>query len=256
MTSVTPDGSTRPVPSVDVVRALRRTYLFADTPPVDLESIARRAAVRRLQASEAVYRVGDRATHLYVLVNGELTEGRTTDEGEEHVEEVFAPGGVAGEPGLFAAERDRVVDLVATTPATVVAIARDDVVDFLGRHPAAMLRMFEGLAADARAAVENLVVFGYRTVRERVAYRLCELAATHGEADAHGTHRFRVHVTQRVVAGLVAARRENVNRAIASLKAAGLVAVERDEIVILDLVGLRSIVGPDRIGHRRNQRRI
>ena len=253
MTGVTPgSGSARPV-DFDIVRALRRTYLFGDLPPADLEWVAARSTIQQLVPSQAVYRVGEPATHLYVLVAGQLKEGRTTDDGEEYVEEVYEPGGVAGEPGLFAVERDRVVELAATTRSVVAAIARDDLVEFLARHPDVMLKMLEGLAADVRAAVENVIAVGYRTVRQRVAFRLCELAAMHGEPNERGEVRFRVRVTQGVVAGRVAARRESVNRAIAALRVAALVTVDGDELVILDLDGLRAVSGPDRIGHRRNQ---
>lgn len=254
MTDVTPGmavarGRSEPV---DLVRVLRQTYLFSDLPPSDLELLAARVTVRELRPSEAVYRVGDRATHLFVVAAGQLKEGLTTEEGEEYIDEIFGPGGIAGEPGLFAIERDRIVDLTAMTPAVVLAIDRDDLIDFLVRHPAVLLRMVEGLASDTRAMVENIVAFGFRTVRQRVAMKLCELAAIHGELGSRNSIRFRVRVSQGILAGLVAARRENVNRAVASLRTAGLIASERDDMIILDLAGLRAVAGPDRIGHRRN----
>jgi len=56
------------------------------------------------------------------------------------------------------------------------------------------------------------------------------------------------------VAMPTASRRENVNRALATLRRAGLVATEADELVILDLDGLRQAAAVEEPGHRRNRR--
>jgi CRP-like cAMP-binding protein len=99
--------------------------------------------------------IGEPATALFVVVDGQLKEGLVTADGDEYIGEIFSAGGVAGEPGLFAVERDRVVDLVAMTPVVALAIQRDWLIAFLLRRPATMLRMLEGLATQARSAVEE-----------------------------------------------------------------------------------------------------
>jgi CRP-like cAMP-binding protein len=247
MTDVTGTATSEPL------RVLRQAYLFRDLSAAELEPLALAAVTRRFGPGEFVYRVGEPATALIVVADGQLKEGLVTVDGDEYIGEVYSAGGVAGEPGLFAVERDRVVDLVAMTPATVLAIPRDRLVAFLLRHPPTMFRMLEGLATHARTAVEDVAHFGYNTVTERVAIKLVELAGTHGEREAVG-FRIRLSISQGTLAALVASRRENVNRALASLRRAGLVATEADEVVILDLEGLRRAAAVEEPGHRRNRR--
>lgn len=260
MTDVT--GRTRPEASptavrgpagVDSILALRQTYLFGDLSVAELEPLALAALTRRFAPGEYVYRIGEPASALFVVVDGQLKEGLVTADGDEYIGEIFSAGGVAGEPGLFAVERDRVVDLVAMTPVTVLAIQRDRLIAFLLRHPATMLRMLEGLATQARSAVEEAANLGYRTVTERIAFKLVELSGTHGVPDAAGV-RIRLAISQGTLAALVASRRENVNRALASLRRAGLVTTEADDLVILDLEGLHRAAAVEGPGHRRNRR--
>lgn len=247
MTDVT--GSTKSEP----LRVLRQTYLFSDLSAAELEPLALVAVTRRFGPGDFVYRVGEPATSLIIVADGQLKEGLVTADGEEYIDEIYSAGGVAGEPGLFAVERDRVVDLVAMIPTTVLAIPRDRLVAFLLHHPPTMLRMLEGLATHARTAVEDVAHFGYNTVTERVAIKLVELAATHGEREAVG-FRIRLSISQGTLASLIASRRENVNRALASLRRTGLVATEGDELVILDIEGLRRAAAVGEPGHRRNRR--
>jgi len=246
-------GSRPAPPELDPIRTLRLTYLFDGLSPAELEPLARSAAIRRFRPGEYVYRIGEAATALYVVANGQLKEGLVTANGDEYIDEVYSAGGVAGEPGLFAVERDRVVDLVAMVPAVVLAIPRDRLIAFLMRHPETMLRMLEGLATEVRAAVEEAANLGYRTVMERVASKLVELAATHGERESAGV-RIRLAISQGTLAALVASRRENVNRALAAFRRAGLMTTEADELVILDLDGLRNEAAAEGPGHRRNRR--
>jgi CRP-like cAMP-binding protein len=239
--------------ALDPVQALRRTYLFGDLSAAELEPVADIAFVRRFAPGEYLYRIGEPATALFVVVSGQAKEGLVTADGDEYISEVLTAGGVAGEPGLFAVEHDRVIDLVAMTPVVALVIPRDRVVSFLLRHPAALLRMLEGLATQVRSAVEELANLGYRSVSERVAFKLVELSATHGVAEEAGI-RIRLAISQGTLAALVASRRENVNRALATLRRAGLVATEADELVILDLDGLRQAAMVEGPGYRRNRR--
>src|SRR5579884_2667180 len=171
---------------MDLVRLLLNTYLFADLTPVEVEPLAARALVRLYRRGEYVFRVGDPPLTLHVVASGQLKESVVTIDGEEIITEVFTVGAVFGEPGLFARGGGRVVDVVAMQPSEVVAIAREPLIDFLLRHPPAVLRMLEGLAAQARTSVEDLSNVAFRRIQDRLVLKLLELVDTHGEPDGAG----------------------------------------------------------------------
>lgn len=244
-------GSADPV---DRVATLRSSYLFEGLSDRELDDLAARTLVRRYRRGDAVYRVGEPATALFVVASGQLKEELVTADGDEHIFEVYSAGGVAGEPGLFAIERDRVVDLLAMTDACVLEIPREPLVAYLVRHPHTMLRLLQGLSSYARMAVEDEANLGHQRVRERVAYKLVELASTHGQTNPDGV-RIQLQLSQGTLSSLIASQRENVNRALSAMARDGLVRMTPNEVVILDLDQLRAEAATGRITHRRNRRR-
>jgi CRP/FNR family transcriptional regulator, cyclic AMP receptor protein len=91
-----------------------------------------------------------------------------------------------------------------------------------------------------RASDRLRVEYGERDTLGRVAMRLLELAETSGEA-LDDKIRITVPLTQDDLAGWVAASREAVARALASLRKRGIVTTARREITIVDLDELRRV---------------
>src|SRR5258708_13303249 len=166
----------------DPVRVLLSTYLFQDLSPAELEPLAKTLNARNYRRGEFVFHVGDPADFLHIVATGQVKYFMTTAAGDEFVHEVLAPGAVFGEPGLFAAERNRVVDAMAMQPSIVMSIRRDRLIDFMQRHRPAMMRMLEGLAGDSRVAVETITHLGYAAIRSPVPPKLLDPSTTPGPA--------------------------------------------------------------------------
>lgn len=214
-------------PSEDVVSSLLRAYLFADLNPAELASAAASTTIRHYARGEAVFIVGDHADALFVVVDGQLKERLIQPDGDESVFEIYTAGGVFGEPGLFVPERSRMVDMVALTASHVASLPRAALLELMRRSPQVSMRLIEGLASDVRALGVQLGNAGYLSVRERLAAKLLELSRTHGRA-AGGQRRIELALPQTLLATMVAATRENVNRALAELSDAGAVRLEGD----------------------------
>jgi CRP-like cAMP-binding protein len=172
--------------SADPVRVLLSTYLFQDLSPAELEPLAETLHFHEYRRGEYVFRAGDPAESLFILAAGEIKYVMTTAEGDEWILEVLTSGGVFGEPGLFAPEHNRVVDALAIKPCRVLTIRRDRLIDFMQRHPPAMLRMLEALAAEVRLTIETVTDIGYAEIRRRIVRKLLELAAKHGAGQEDG----------------------------------------------------------------------
>lgn len=240
---------------LDVTRTLLSTYLFQDLTPAQVDAISAFATVRRIARSEHIFRCGDPADEIWVLASGQIREYRTDVAGNEYVSELLSPGAVFGEPGAFARERSRMVNEVAVIPSEVIRIERGHLYRFLLRHPAALERLLEGLASEARAAVQDVPRAAHSPVAVRVVERLLLLAATHGVEDGPGALRIDLRVTQSELAAMVGCTRENVNRVLAALVQRGLVRLERRRILILDQSGLeRASDRGEPVLHRRNRR--
>jgi CRP-like cAMP-binding protein len=241
----------RPV-TIDVVELLLDTYLFGDLTPAVVQPLADRARIRRYQRGEYVFHIGDRATALFVVAEGQLHEPVPSPEGGEVVFEVYTRAGVFGEPALFVPERTRIVDAVATTPATVIALDRPLLVEFLLRHPPVILRMLESLASQTRVSILDASALAHRPIRDRLVLKLLDFAQTHGQSSPHGTV-IQLRLTQSDLAALIGASRENVNRALADLSRAGLITTHAGAITITQPNALSDMVTPDQPLHRRNR---
>jgi CRP-like cAMP-binding protein len=217
------------------VRLLLGTFLFGDLTPTELRPIADRLAVRRYGKGDYVVRAGDPSVALYIVVSGELREVLPTPGGEELISGIYTEGDVFGEPGLFSRDRNRIISIVAIDPSAVASLERDMLIEFLLRHPPAMLRMLQSLAEYARAGVHAMANIAFRQIRERLALPLLQLA---GAAQKPS---LKVNLSQATLAAMIGASRENVNRALAGLVAGGYIDIRGRSLTILDPDGLRHV---------------
>jgi CRP-like cAMP-binding protein len=74
----------------------------------------------------------------------------------------------------------------------------------------------------------------------RVAKKLLELAASHGEKTNDGV-RIGLRLTQRTLAGLVSASRENVNRSLSRFQKQGIITKDGGYITIVHRDRLRRL---------------
>lgn len=239
--------------SIDIVQTLRRSYVFADLDPASLTPLAERSRLERYASGEHVFFTGDPATHLHVVEGGQLKEYMVSSDGQETITELYGPGSVFGDPGLFAVERDRVVSVAAVQPSTVAAITRADLMPFLLNHPIAMERMLEGLSAQIRDAVHVIATLSFDRILDRLALQLVELAETHGACDPKGT-RITLALSQSLLASMIGATRPNVNRAIRRLVESGALIIDRDQYTLTNPRQLRAAIAPERRRlYRRNR---
>lgn len=226
---------------IDRVAALLQTDLFADLSPAELEPLARAAKVRVLARDEYVIRSGDRADELIVVASGKLKDMIITKEGDEIIHVLFVPGMVCGEPGFFAPERERVANVVALEPSTILVLQRADVVPFLMRYPAALMRLLERMAVMIRSSAEIIVSMAHLPLPQRLLLRFLMIA---DRRNPNRPELVTAKITQSDLAAMVGASREHVNRAVQQLIADGVVRGEDGRYVICDPENLRREMFP------------
>lgn len=211
---------------VDLVEALRRTPIFAELDPEAVRELLPYARERRFARGEQVWGEGAPATELYVIADGQLKSYRIGRDGTEVILELSSRGDPAGQVGLFHPSGVRQVCVAAMEPTVCVTIPRDAVLAFMTRHPTAMRRMLESIAEIAVHAAYSFTDVAFEDIRRRVARTLLALAAEQGERVPSGV-RIRLKLSQATLAAMVAASRENVNRALALFISRGEVS-QRD----------------------------
>ena len=212
---------------MDPVGILLQTPLFNGLDPADVSELAPRLAERRFARGEPVWLEGDRADALYVIAVGQLKSHRLSRDGVEVILRLHPAIDVTGEVGLFHPGHARLVSVTAMEATTCFVLGREPLLAFLSGHPMVMQRMLERLALTAGQAAYAFSGLAFDDIRRRVAVALLALADEFGLPTQDGGVRIRLRFSQSTLAALVAASRENVNRAIQALVASG--AVQRSE---------------------------
>jgi CRP/FNR family transcriptional regulator, cyclic AMP receptor protein len=206
--------------------------LFAGVPPADLEPLMADFRLRRYTTDSYIFREGDPGDHLYLVGRGEVKISRTTQAGGEVVFAVLGTGDVFGELAVLQENAVRSADAHALTETECFVLQRQALVAFLQAHPAVMWRVITVLSDRIRLKDEAFSDLVFNDIPGRVARKLLELAAARGAALAAGTQ-ITVPLSQRTLAGLVGASRENVNRALSRFASLGVIEIGRGHITLL-----------------------
>jgi CRP/FNR family cyclic AMP-dependent transcriptional regulator len=223
---------------MDPVQILQRSALFEGMAPSDLETLVPDLHRRSFGAGTHIFREGDPGQHLHLILKGEVKISRSGPRGAEVVFAVLLPGDLFGELALFEEGALRTADAVAVEPTDCLTLERRALVAFLESHPERMWHLLRFLSAYIRRKDESFAEVAFLDIQGRVARKLLELARTQGEPGPGGT-RIRVRISQRTLAGMVAARRENVNRALSRFAANGDISMSAGYITVLDAAALR-----------------
>ena len=158
-----------------VLGCLARSYLFEGLSAEQLAPLADQATTRRLLRGEVLIRVGDRADELYVVLEGEVKDSVVDANGEEVVHFLHGPGMTLGEPGFFAVEHRRIVEVVATAPSVLIRLDRRVLIPFMNRHPVTKDRALEKLASNERWQTTMISSLATKPLADRLVLRLLEL---------------------------------------------------------------------------------
>ena len=223
---------------MDPVQVLSRTALFQGIPPEELEPLASAVKVRNYSAGSYIFHEGDPANVLYVVVRGQVKIARLGSAGNEAVFAVLLPGDSFGELTLFDEDPVRSMDAEAMEPTECLTVERQALLAFVERNPAVVRRIIQVLRGYVRQVDESFSEAAFLDIPGRVARKLLDLAAEHGQKTSEGV-RIDVRLTQRTLAGMVAASRENVNRALSRLAGRGDIIQQAGYITIVRPAELR-----------------
>ena len=211
---------------------------FAAFPRPALQIIADRAYPLRFEIGDIIFRAGDSAPGLMVVLEGKVRVIRQAGVRAQvvHVEKA---GGTLGEVPMFAGG-GYPATAVAAEPTICVVIAREVLIAAVKSNPESAFVLLERLARRVRELVERLD----RTALRPVSARLAEFLVA--RADARGRAAIALGMTQQQLAEELGTVREVVVRELKALRAAGLVrSLGSGRFEIVDATALRARAGED-----------
>jgi CRP-like cAMP-binding protein len=218
--------------------ALAAVPLFAGLDADGLASLARGMRIRRFRRAETVFHLGDPGDALFVVMSGSIKITLPADTGDEAILATLRPGDFFGELALLDGA-PRSATAVAIEPTETYILARDRFRELITTEPVMREALLATLAAEVRRLTHHVEELHFLDITGRLASRLARLAAEGGATHLpDGSVRLAGPLTQGDLAAMIGCTRQSVNKLLGLFTDDGLIRLERDRIVILDLDGL------------------
>ncbi|MBX9934464.1 MAG: Crp/Fnr family transcriptional regulator [Methylobacterium sp.] len=211
-------------PSLDLGHLLAANAFFAGLGPEALSAIAALCITRRLDAGQTLFLKGDPADALYAIRRGQVRIATDTVDGQRMTLNLLGAGDVFGEVALLDGQ-PRTAAAIASEPTDLFVVLRRDLLALMAREPSVAVQVIELLCARIRWMSNQAEDAAFLPLVQRLVRRLLGLATDYGNE---------IEISQEDLAMFVGATRESVNRHLQVWKRAGIVAIGRGRITLLD----------------------
>ena len=168
---------------------------------------------------------GQACAGLFMITSGRVKIFKVSPQGREQVLNVLGPGDAFNEVAILDGGPNP-ASAATMTPSTLLILAREPLLELIGRHPSLALSVIEHLASRTRHLVSLVEDLSFRTVSSRLTRLLLE--------EAGPTPRLSRRWTHEELASRLGTAREVVSRALGQLESLGLLRRERHQLIILD----------------------
>ena len=220
---------------------LKQTALFRDLEDSILEFLALGSVEKRLAKDELLFLAGDKATGLYVIVDGAVRAFRTGGDGREQVIHVEKAVTTIAEVPVF---DDGVYPstVAAEEESRVLFIAKEKIRAACLKHPQLAIAAARLFATRLRNCAELVESLSLREVGQRLAEFLLDQAKKNGKPSGDGVT-FRQELTHNQLAARIGTVREVVSRVMLRLQQQGLLETKGRLITIPDRRALERYAG-------------
>jgi CRP-like cAMP-binding protein len=196
---------------------------------LDTATLARLAAAttrRTLARGETLFRKGDAATGMYVVVYGEIKLIASTPARGPRLSGVVGPGRSFGEPVMFL-ERPTMVEAQAASDALLLHLPKAAVFEEIERNPKFARRMIAGLSQRVESLVHELEHQALGSGSERLCAYLLRLGR--GQADPIV---ITLPAAKAEIASQLNLTAEHFSRILRELAQSGLLKIEGRKITV------------------------
>ena len=218
---------------------LARVPLFAELSRRELERIASVAIPRSFPKGVRVFHEGDHSDACYIVREGDLRVTREHSDGRAIALATLGPGDFFGELAMIDGGT-RSASVETLSDAQLLALPGSDVRRVISDHGDIAAKLIVAIARRLRETNERVARQSFQTVPSRVAGVLNQLIAE--ETIPEHREGVTIRMTQADLAQLAGTSRESVSRFLATLERAGVVAVGRGRVTVLEPRRLRAYI--------------
>lgn len=228
--------------AVEPALLLANVPLFRELSDEQRAALAAGARLERVARGQVMFRRGDAATALYVVVYGQVKLAFVSPAGVEKIVDIVQPGQTFGEAVMFL-EKPHVVTAQALIDSLVFAVSKEVVFERIDNDPQFARRMLGGLSRRLHQLVADVESYLTRSGTERLIGFLLRDCGGDGSGNVTGAVELQLPVAKGVVAARLNLTQEHFSRILHDLAAVGLIEVQGRRVRVLDLERLRRHAG-------------
>src|SRR5579862_306325 len=213
--------------------------ILAGLSPSELSRVVQAGHKLAFAAGDVIFRQGDRHRGIFVLQAGAVRSFYVGPTGREITLANWGPGNFVGGPDIFV-DGPHVWSGIATAAGAAIRVRGQAVRHLMREVPAFAVGLVEGLAFKGKCYSTLLQMLGTRSVTERLALVLVNLATSRGRSDG-GRVVVAPAPTHEELAGTVGATRQWVSATLERFRAARLIEAGDRRVVILNEPALRAV---------------
>jgi CRP-like cAMP-binding protein len=211
--------------------ALRQHHLFDKLPASIFQEVGNLANHRRLDSLDILFHQGDVADRFYLLLEGQIVLTRVLLEGNEKLVEVIRPGQSFAEALLFSRVRHYPVTACAMKPSSLISIDGAHYRQLLEAQPGICLDLLASFSIRLHQRLNEIDTLTLANASRRVVRFLCQ-------EQMAGNGQIKLSVPKRLIASQLGMQPETFSRILHRLIDAGLIAMERRNIRVLNTLSL------------------
>lgn len=215
-------------------QALSSVQHFSNLPAHIQQALAGVAVPRQFAEGQVIFIEGEPANWVYILESGWVKASRMSLEGREQALLFLKGGDVFGDVAVLTGT-PYPGTVVALEPVQVWAIAKEDILVLIARHPELAMAIIRSLGQRILYYIGLVEDLSLRSVEARLAHTLLKNAEY---SNGHLLVKRRSWTTFDRMANRLGTVRDVLSRALRNLEEEGLLRVEKHAIILLDPEGL------------------
>jgi len=217
---------------------------LAEGSQLDIEALRRHVPVRRCKhaAGQGLYHAGQPFQALYLVHAGSYKTCELADDGREQVTGFRMRGDLIGAESIGL--KSYSCDVIALEDSEAWELPYPAVLRACLHVPELQTHITAALAAEVRSDRSWMLMLGTLAAERRVAAFLLDVAARYANLGYSAKH-FILRMSRIDMASFLALKHETVSRALSRLNELHYISVQRREVRVLDVGGLRAMAGAE-----------
>ena len=214
----------------------RKNSLFSSLAGSQLCSISESKNLVSHRKGQILYYEGTKPLGIFCINAGVIKVYKTASNGKEQILYLAKQGDFLGYSALLG-EANYTNSAMIIEEARICFIPKEVFLDLVMKDNEFFKRVTKQLSQELGVLEEKLTDASQKSIRERLAYLLLQLANTYG-VDGGGHLRINLMLTREELAGMVGTATESVIRLLSEFKKDGLIELEGKRILLKDKKGL------------------